>query len=312
MFKTLLLERHLSYPQAAVYALFAYFMFTVSDTMGKWLMSEGFNRSHVLVASCTPAIVVLLALMIKRHGIKRCLYTQYRPFHLMRCLAMVSVTFCTFVALKALPLAEYYGVIFSSPLVMTLAACFLFREKTDPGELIAIVIGFLGVLTVVQPDFDNFNFGYLWAFLGVVSLVSAGLIVRKIGRDEDPYLFVLYGNIAIAFVNLGPAIIYDLPQITLSHIAVFTVYSATIPTAILVLSALYARAPSITAVAPYQYSQIIWGSVLGYILFGDIPQHNTIIGSVIVIGCGLYILFHHRRKTRRQLMEAAMSKTSKA
>ena len=303
MFKALLFQRHLTYTQAAVYALAAYFFFTLSDSMGKWLMSEGYERSQVLVINSLPSTIALFVLMIKRHGLRRSLHTHYKLYHLMRCAALVSVTLFSFMALKALPLANFYGIAFSSPLLVTVGAFFLFKEKTDITEWLAIIVGFIGVLIVVNPDFNHFDYGYLWAILAVLSIVSAGLIVRRIGRDENPYLFVLFGNFGIIAANIIPALLHALPQVTPIHIAVFAFYAFTIPTAIFLLSSVFARAPTVTAVAPYQYSQIIWGSTLGYFLFGDIPQENTIIGSSIVIACGLYILFHHRRKSRRQLKE---------
>jgi drug/metabolite transporter (DMT)-like permease len=296
MLRSLLLERHLTYFQAAFYSCFAYFMFAISDAMAKWLQVEGFDKSTIIVLNSIPALIVLIVLMIKRHGIKRALHTKYKYLHVARAITLVGITFFMFKAVQALTLADFYGVVFTTPFILTIVAFFVLGERASLSEWIAIIIGFCGVMIVVQPDFSNFNFGYLYAFGAVICVTMTTFIVRRIGRDEDPYLFVIFGSMGLVIANIIPAITVVTPAFNWVHIIVFAIYAFTIPTAVLTMSAVFARAPSITAVAPFQYSQIIWGTVLGYIIFGDIPQMNTVIGSAIIVACGLYILFHHKRK----------------
>lgn len=299
MLRDLLMTRHLTYFQAAFYGSFAYFMFSISDVMGKFLMAEGYDKSIILVLNSVPSLIALTLLMIKRHGIKNALHTRYPTYHVGRCIALIGVTFFVFEAIDKLPLTDFYGITFSTPFFITIGAFFIFKEKTNLVEWLAIIIGFIGVLIVVNPDFNNFNMGYAYAIASVICITFAALVIRKIGRDEDPYLFVIFSNIGIILANIIPAIETAMPDIiTMWHIVIFTIYSFTIPTAILTMSAVFARAPSITAVAPFQYLQIVWGVLFGYIIFNDVPQMNTIIGSLIVIGCGLFVLFHHKRKIK--------------
>jgi len=219
-------------------------------------MSDGFEKSQVLLGTSIPSFIILTLLMVKRRGLSRAYYTPYKFWHVMRALALIAVTYFVFEALKNLPMADFYGIVFASPLLVTIGAFLFFKEKTSLSEWVAIIIGFGGVLIVAQPDYDHFNVGYIYAFIGVLAMSAAGLVVRKIGRDEDPYLFVIFANLGIILANIIPALSYDLPQITLNHIFIFGIYSAIIPTAILTLSAVFARAPTIVAVVPFQYSTI--------------------------------------------------------
>ena len=125
------------------------------------------------------------------------------------------------------------------------------------------------------------------------------MIVRKIGRDENPTNFVIFSNIAIILANIIPATQLPVPDIEPIHIAILALYSISIPISIFTVSAVFSRAPAVSAVAPYQYLQIIWGTVIGYLFFAEIPQENSVMGSIVVIGCGLYILHHHSQKRRR-------------
>lgn len=300
MLRTLLLNHNLTYAQSALYAVTAYFFFAMSDGFAKLLMSDGWERSVVLVITSIPSLILLTLFMIKRHGLKKALHTNYRTLHIMRCASLIGVTYFGFKALQHLQLADFYGVVFSTPLVVTLGAFLFFKERISITEIIVILVGFSGTLVVAQPDFNNFNIGYLYGFCSVICITIAALTVRKMGREEDPYLFVIFANLGITLANIGPALYFGLPiEITLTHIGTFILYCCTIPAAILILSAVFSRAPTLAAVAPFQYSQIIWGTLFGYLVFHDVPSFTTVIGSTIVIGSGLYIIFHNQRQKEK-------------
>lgn len=306
MLRALLLERHLTHFQTAIYTILAYFMFSISDTSAKFLMQEGYDRSVVLVITSLPSCVILTSFMIYRHGIARALYTQYKALHALRAAFLVCVTFFVFMALQKLKLADFYGITFSAPFIVTIGAAIVFKEKVSITEILVILFGFAGTIVIAQPSYDDFNIGYLYAFIAALCMAGAALTIRKIGHEESPYLFVIFANLGIIIANIIPAFYAGLPAvITLHDIAIFTLYCAAIPTAILTISAVFARAPSVAAVAPFQYTQILWGTTLGYFIFDNIPDQHTVIGSAMVIGSGLYIIFHHKRKSKRDIEASA-------
>jgi len=301
LFRTLLLSTHITAFQAACFSIFSFFLYSLSDAMAKWLMAEGYSIGFILVVNSIPSTILLTYIMVKRHGIARAYHTHFKKLHILRCLALIGITTCGLNALQILPLTDFYGIIFSTPFVTTLGAFLLFKEKITPTELICITLGFAGVWVVAQPDFNDFNIGYLYAFGAVLCVSAAGLIVRKIGREENPMLFVIFGNIAIMIANIVPAMQSTIPQVKVMHCVIFAIYCTTIPVAVLTMSSVFARAPTVTAIVPFQYTQIFWGALIGYFIFTDIPQMNTILGSGIVIACGLYILLYHKRKKNREL-----------
>jgi S-adenosylmethionine uptake transporter len=301
MLRNLLLSTHISALHASCFAILAFFLYSLSDAMAKYLMAEGYDRAFILVINSIPSTIILTAFMIKRHGIRNAYHTQFKKLHILRGLALVGITFFGLKALTLLPLTDFYGIIFSTPFVTTLGAYIFFKEKVTLTEFICIAIGFSGVIIVAQPDYNQFNIGYVYAFLGVLCVSAAGLLVRRIGREENPFLFIIFGNIAIFAFNIIPSTFHVVPNVTATHIVVFTFYCITIPMAVLIMSAIFARAPSVANIVPFQYTQIIWGAIIGYVLFNDVPQMNTIIGAIVVISCGLYILLYHKRKRRREL-----------
>lgn len=300
MFKTLFHTRHLTPLQAALGSILTYALFSFSDAMGKWLQSEDFHQSLILVATSLPSLIVLSFFLWKRRGFKRMYHSPYMKLHFLRGLSLIGVTYFVFRALDTLPLADFYGIIFTTPFLITIGARLFFKEKADIQDWLCIIVGFGGVLVVAQPDFSNFNFGYLYAFAQAICITAAALICRGIGRDENPYIFVVFANIAIIAANIVPAIQNPIPDITWTHVWVTAIYSAIIPTAIMMMSAIFARAPSVTNVTPYQYTQIAWGTLIGYLVFADIPAWHVVIGAGIVISSGLYLLFHHARIARKK------------
>jgi S-adenosylmethionine uptake transporter len=265
-------------------------------------MQEGFSRSFSLVINSIPALIYFTFIMVKRHGFHRAYYTQYKFLHFIRSICLIGITFFAYEALSILPLSDFYGIVFSSPFVLTIGAFFIFKEKVNITEWAVIILGFIGVMVIVNPSYGAINIGYIYGILGVFCGATAGLIVRKIGREENTSLYVIFGNIAIIIANIIPAIQSALPPIEFMHYVIMITYSITVPLAVLTISAVYARAPSVASVAPMQYSQIIWGVILGYLVFNNLPTLNTIIGTIIVIGCGLYITLYHKRKRRNELI----------
>ncbi len=301
MFRNILLTNHFTHMQAAIYALIAFFLYSASDAMAKWLMADGFDRAFILIINSIPSTIILTYIMVKRNGWRLAYHTNFKKLHFIRGLSLIGITYFGLQAIFMLPLTDFYGIIFSTPFVTTIGAFFLFKEKITVTEAMCILIGFCGVLVVAQPDYDHFNMGYLYAFGAVFCVSAAGLTVRKIGREENPFLYIIFGNLAIIAVNIIPSFMHDIPTITITHIIIFAIYSTTIPLAVLIMSANFARAPSVACIVPFQYTQIIWGAIFGFIIFHDVPQLNTIIGSGIVMACGLYIILYHKRKRSREL-----------
>jgi S-adenosylmethionine uptake transporter len=297
MFNVITNGQKFSALQAALFALTAYSLFAIGDTMGKWLQAEGFDKHFILIATQVPGLIFFLGYMLITKGKTETFKKHLIGWHCVRALSLVSLTFFLFLALEHLPLADFYAIGFTSPFITAIGAWLFFKERQTTTDWVIIIIGFMAILLIAQPSFDNFNIGYLYAFLLAASVSSAGLLARKIGEAEHPFVFVIYGNAAVALSNFVPALSVDMPDYSPLHIMVLMAFAILSPLALIILSMTYTRAPRLTSVFPFIYVQIIWGAVLGYFIFDDIPTWNVIIGAIIIIGCGLFLLFHNRKVT---------------
>ena len=277
--------------KASISALLAFALFAIGDGMGKWLQDEGFDRYIILTLTQIPGLIILLTYMLYRFGWAQTFKKSLVKWHLARAFCIVSLTFFLFLAVRDLPLTDLYGIIFCAPFITAIGAYLFFGEHQTKREWIVILIGFTGILFIAQTDFSNFNIGYLYAFLQAVSISGASILVRKIGRAEHPFVFVIYANISVILFNFIPALMQPFPNFEIIHYLIFGIYSAILPLAILFLTTAFTIAPRMTAVLPYQYTQIVWVTVIGYIVFNNIPSWNVVTGASIIMAAGLYLIY---------------------
>jgi drug/metabolite transporter (DMT)-like permease len=199
------------------------------------------------------------------------------------------------VALKHLPLTLFYTAVFTAPIVISVLAALFLRERLGAAQIIAIVTGFLGVLIAIDP-LDNLAqgdlTGYAAAFAGVLCFSLSAVWLRVITQSEtiDSIVFfsgavgaVLCGSVmAWHAVPVSPAML-----LVLFAMAVFTVVGSQCNfTAI--------RLTTAATVSQFHYTQMVAGTVLGFLIWHDVPAWHTVIGAGIIIASGLYIAAQRR------------------
>jgi drug/metabolite transporter (DMT)-like permease len=153
----------------------------------------------------------------------------------------------------------------------------------------AVGVGLLGVLIVLRPGAVELGLGHAAALMAAICGAVGAVIVRRIGPDERPVVFLLYPMVA-NFTLMGclmPLVYEPMPAGDLGLMALVAAlgFCATL---IIVLAY---RTGSASVVAPMQYSQIVWATDFGALFFGETPDRWTLLGAAVVIGSGLYILF---------------------
>jgi drug/metabolite transporter (DMT)-like permease len=217
-----------------------------------------------------------------------------RPWlQVVRSLLLFFSTACNFVALQYLQLAETTSIIFSTPLVVALLAGPLLGEWVGPRRLVAIGIGFLGVLVITRPGLGTMHPVALLSVAGAVCYAFYNITTRILAAHDSTATTLVYSGLAgvvlmtplLPFVWSTPA--SPLAWISLAATGVF----GAVGHWLLILA--HARAPA-AILAPFIYTQIVWMLGLGYILFGDWPDTWTLVGAGIVIASGLYLLYRER------------------
>ncbi len=211
-----------------------------------------------------------------------------------RSVAEVGATLMFLTALVNMPIANITAILQALPLTISVAAALFMREYFGWRRAVAILIGFIGMLIIVRPGADGFNVYALFG-LGAVAFVTwRDLTVRRFSTNVSS-LFVSFvtavvitvtGGIAtILFGEWTPVSSFELALLALAASFLFGGYY---------FSVAAMRVGEIASVAPFRYTIMIWAILLGWLIWGDIPDGWTLVGMTIVITMGAYTLWRER------------------
>jgi S-adenosylmethionine uptake transporter len=271
----------------------AWALFVVCDTINKYLA----GHYHVLQLTATATVigtVLTSALIYKKFG-KAGFHTDKWKFHVGRGVCYVASSFFGLNAIARIPLADFYGIVFLSPLMIALLAHFVLKEKIGPHRIAAILVGFCGVLVITGAHFNDFNIGYIYAVIGATATSASAILVRKIGKEKVPsiYAFYLFLTGAVCFTPLA---VPHMVMPRLADLPLFAIFTPLALVALVTYAVSFSRATETALIAPFHYTQIVWGSLIGFFLFHETPGPATIAGATIIIGAGLYLIWreHYR------------------
>lgn len=208
-------------------------------------------------------------------------------------------------ALKYLPLADAVAIAFVMPFIMLILGKYFLKEEVGARRLMACLVGFLGTLLVVQPSFREVGWPALLPVAVALNFAFFMLLTRQIARETDPIgLQAVSGLMAVAV--MVPALLWfkDSGIWNLQLIAVDTFdwtllvsigLLGTIAHLLMTWSLRYA--PS-TTLAPMQYLEIPFATVIGFLVFGDLPNNLAAVGILITIAAGLYVVLRERATAR--------------
>ncbi len=279
--------------QGAMLSLGAFGIFSTHDLVVKLLGSQ-FSPFQVVFFSVLFAFPVV-SIMLLRDRTDGNLIPRYPLWTAARTAAQVTSTVCVFYAFSALPLAQTYAILFAAPLLITVLAIPILGEKVGWQRGAAVLVGLGGVMVVLQPGSTVLGLGHAAAFIGACASALASVIVRKVGSEERNAVLILYPMVA-NFLLMGAMLPFVYEPMQITHIGGFAIMAILNVSAMLLQIAAYRNAAA-GIVAPMQYSQIIWATIFGALIFGESPGTNTYIGAAIVICSGLFIVLRETRKS---------------
>lgn len=288
----------LAHPSAAASgigaAALAFVLFTVMDTVIKW-MSAGYPLHQIILTNALFALVPVSIFAVRSGGLVA-LATRRPWLHVARGGLAICGAYGSFFAYSRMPLADAYAILFASPLFITALSALILKEPVGWRRWTAVAVGFAGVLVMLRPGAGVIGLGALGALVGAFSYSVGVMLVRWAGQRETAVAFVFYANLMLA---LGGAALlpagFVLPDP--AELALMALSGLLNGTAMMLIVFAFRQTPA-AVIAPFQYTQMIWGVLLGYLVWGDVPDAALLVGGGIVVASGLYIL---RRETVRRV-----------
>ncbi len=242
--------------------------------------------------------VLFLAPFILRHG-GRLLHTNYINWHLLRAVINVVAMLLFFFALSITPLATVQALSFTAPLFTTVLAVLFLGEKVRLRRWAAIFAGFIGVLVILRPGFQPMQFGPLLVLGSAAIWAMTMVIIKRLSNTDSPLTITAYVTVFLTLLSLPPALWHwDWPVGVQWLWLVFCALTGTIGQ--LCVAKAFAFADT-TVVLPFDFAKIIWGSALGYYIFGESVDTFTWVGAVIVFSGATYLAFRERALEKAEL-----------
>jgi len=265
--------------------------FTAHDTSTKWLGRQ-LPTAEIVWARYLGAAVIALA--AARPWARPAALMSRRPgLQALRSLMLLATTGCVVAALRSLQLAESATISFLNPIFVALLAGPLLGERTGGERMIAIIVGFLGVVIATRPGTSAFQPAVLIAVLGVVFNAGYVIATRKLAGVDDSRTTLVWTQAAgiILLTPLLPWVWVTPPSAKAWAVLAGLGLFAASGHALLIVAHKYAPAPVLT---PFTYTQLLWMIASGFLVFGDVPPAATLIGAALVVACGAWLALRER------------------
>ena len=213
---------------------------------------------------------------------------------LMRASSEVVIAYFFLTALFNMPIANVTAIMQAVPLVVTLASALILREAVGWRRMLAVGVGFVGVLLIVRPGADGFNLWSLYVLIAVLGVTFRDLVTRRLSA-EVPSMTVTLVTAATVTVASGLASL-SMPWAEISGTnALYIAASAVFILGGYFFSVQVMRTGEVSFTAPFRYSGLVWALILGWFLFSEWPSLLTMIGAVIVVGTGIFTFYRERK-----------------
>jgi len=278
--------------KGAIYALLGFALFSAHDVIVKYL-GGNYSTFQILFFSVLFSFPMVLTMHLRERS-SQDLIPKHPWWSTLRVLATVITGISAFYAFSVLPMAQVYAFLFCMPLVITVLSIPILGEKVGIHRGGAVIVGLIGVMIVLRPGSTEFTLGHIAALTAAMFGGLGSLIVRKIGKDERNIVLLLYPMFASLLLMgaLMPPSYVPLKLLDLGALALMAILASTAQLCII----LAYKSGEAAVVAPMHYSQMIWAIIYGFFIFQEWPDAMTLIGSLVIIASGSYVLFRESSK----------------
>ncbi|MCW3476193.1 DMT family transporter [Limobrevibacterium gyesilva] len=273
------------------------FLFSGCNALAKWLVASYPVGETLFVRSLTA--LLLVAPFITRADLATLRpdrQFRWRPgLHLLRVFCSAIEVGCFYWALVYIPLADVSTIYLAGPIYVTAMSALFLGEQVGWRRWTAVLAGFAGVLVALRPTGNALSPQAVVAVLGSLLYAISLVATRRLRGTPNPVLVASQFAALLLLSAASAAFGWVLP--TPGDAVLLALVGAVAMLAYLCVNRGLQLTPA-SVVAPFQYSSIIWAVALGYVVFGDIPGINIVIGAAIIVGAGLVILFREEKRRR--------------
>ena len=287
--------------RAALWLLASASLFTFTGVLVKWL-GQTLHPFEISFFRALVALLVILPIFARSGGLRAGIKTEIPLLQMFRGIVGSVAMFLGFYAIVALPLAEAQAISFSRNLFLVPLAAFILSEVVGIRRAVAAAIGFLGVIIMLRPGMGENSLGLVLsvgalAALGHAFLVAlATVLVNIASRYDGPMTLMFYTNtVSIVLIAIPTYFVWQMPNMVEFVMLIAMGLLATLSHNCFIRAFALGEA---SAIAPVDYSRLVFAALAGWVVFGSVPDLYTIIGAAIIVGSSFYIVRREAQMAR--------------
>jgi drug/metabolite transporter (DMT)-like permease len=284
--------------RASLYMVLAMAGFTFNDALVKSLNGE--LPTIQIMAVRGLSLSVLIAVLIWQQGLLPRVKEAFIPLVGFRAAMELVAMFLFLSALTSLPFANISAILQALPLAVTVGAILVFAEPVGWRRWLAITVGFVGVLIIIRPGVEGFEFASILVVISVFFAAARDLATRALPAELPSLLVSAATAILVTLVGFAMLFIQgNWVALEFRHLKVL------MPASVFLFFGyqfivLAMRTGDVSYVVPYRYTSLLWSIFLGYLFFAEVPDSLTLIGSAVVVSMGLFTVYRELLSARRR------------
>ena len=266
--------------------------FAVMDATIKWLTAD-YPVPQVIALRSWFGLPILIMLAMREGGLPALI--THRPLvHFGRYGLVLLLSLSFFWALSAMKLVDAVAIAFAAPIIITALSVPLLKEVVGPRRWIAIGVGFCGVLIMLRPGIGVFQWAALAALGSAVVYALLMVTTRVYKSTESTAALMLYPQLGMSISGIIMVNFFWVTP-TMLDLGLFALAGFFGSIGVMCLTHAFRLAP-VASIAPFEYTALVWATLLGFLVWGELPDGVTLVGVSIVVASGLYIIYRETRK----------------
>ena len=259
---------------------------TINDAMAKYL-TQSYPVGQVMALRGLSIILLLIAFLFFMNNLKALKIFSWKG-HLFRAGAITGSTFFFITGLSLLPITDAIAIAFVAPILTTILGVVILREAVSWKRWAAIFVGFFGVIIILQPTNDAFKIAAI-APMGAAAFGAARDVITRAISGSENSLSILFTSMLM--ITIAGFLTYPLGWSTVkpSHIWIFITSSLLVGLAQYLMIEAF-RLGEVALISPFKYSSLLWATLIGLVIWNDLPSKHVVLGAFILILSGIYLL----------------------
>lgn len=293
--------------RGAAFLAFGVFIFSFQDVIVKWVSGGAYPVHEIVFIRSIVALPIVTLIAWWDVGFAG-FTTRRIGLQVLRGLLAFTCFTTYYLAIAAMPLAEVVAITFSSPLVIIMLSMLFLKERVGIDRILAVLVGFAGVLLITRPGSSVFEPAALIAVLSAIAYGFNAMLARVLGPTEQASIMSFYSTIVYLGVSAGLGLVlWQGTPVESTHPSLaFMSRPWAMPTAVdfglisitgvisafgfYCLAQAY-RTGEASVVAPFEYTSMLWATLLGLVIFAEVPGPMTIAGMALIVGAGLFVIW---------------------